>query len=657
MLGTGFFIEESGVVVTNYHLLMDAVNVMVASFDRQVYKLNKILVSSEKYDFVKFSINNPDNKKFQILHPARTIPLKGEDIFVVGNPEGLEFTVSKGIVSAIREISDYGNIYQITAPISMGSSGSPVMNLNGEVIGIVSFQAKEGQNLNFAIEVGIIDKISSNDLEFPEKPPNISEVGQSEQGKTKKQPINFPEDKEASIILLDSLIQDWDSSAFKLVNIFILRYPQSYEGYIKRAQNYLSPGFYNLPETWDSTSQIKYFKLAIKDYDKAVYLAPNVAEVYLARASGKLRFVNWGFIKIPGFVNWGSIKIPGWDIQGGLADIEKCKSIDDQFKKDKRLSLESKLLFLKDDYKKALLAYNDLIEFYDVEQLLREVSEKKVEAIQIYFRGQAYYDRALTKLQLADTLGSLQDVETAIKIGHKSSLCEYYNLHKEIQLKLKEYSSALSDLNYLLEKRCNYGQRMFIEACYEKAYILFKIDGDLVDALNCITEGIHWAEIYGPSVCTNEALVSYYHLKYIFDEKLKKFEMALMDINKVIDIVSIDPKNQELASYYDSRSGIKSKMGDQLGALKDINKAIEMDSKDSYYYGQKAYILSDLNDYDGALSAINRALELSPKKGEYYIQRAFIKYPVNKNEACSDWSKAGELGAFKAYDYLRQFCK
>jgi tetratricopeptide (TPR) repeat protein len=70
---------------------------------------------------------------------------------VYGSPLGLENTVSDGIVSAVRDVPDYGRIIQITAPISPGSSGSPVLNMQGEVIGIATFQMVEGQNLNFAI--------------------------------------------------------------------------------------------------------------------------------------------------------------------------------------------------------------------------------------------------------------------------------------------------------------------------------------------------------------------------------------------------------------------------------------------------------------------------------------------------------------------------
>jgi hypothetical protein len=74
----------------------------------------------------------------------------GDKVFAVGSPEGLVNTVSDGILSAVRE-ADSMHFLQITAPISPGSSGGPVFNASGQMIGIATFQFKEGQNLNFAI--------------------------------------------------------------------------------------------------------------------------------------------------------------------------------------------------------------------------------------------------------------------------------------------------------------------------------------------------------------------------------------------------------------------------------------------------------------------------------------------------------------------------
>lgn len=74
----------------------------------------------------------------------------GQKVFAVGAPQGLELTISEGIVSSLRETS-LGKIIQTTAPISPGSSGGGLFNISGQLIGITTFQLRTGQNLNFAV--------------------------------------------------------------------------------------------------------------------------------------------------------------------------------------------------------------------------------------------------------------------------------------------------------------------------------------------------------------------------------------------------------------------------------------------------------------------------------------------------------------------------
>ncbi len=114
------------------------------------YPVEGVIAKDADADIVKIVANIPDaNTPF--LNLSEIVPSEGEDIVVIGNPLGLESTVSAGIVSAVRDIPAFGKILQITAPVSPGSSGSPVVNMKCEVIGIATLVLKEGQNLNFAI--------------------------------------------------------------------------------------------------------------------------------------------------------------------------------------------------------------------------------------------------------------------------------------------------------------------------------------------------------------------------------------------------------------------------------------------------------------------------------------------------------------------------
>ena len=157
--GSGFFVNQEGDVITNYHVLKGASRAEVRMTDGSVYPVNRVIAEDEAGDLIRVSTNVPQN----LVRPLRiraSFPEVGERIIVMGTPLGLEKTVSDGIVSAVREIPEFGKIIQVTAPISPGSSGSPVVNMNGEVIGVVSFFLMPGQNLNFAIPGDRIAKLT-----------------------------------------------------------------------------------------------------------------------------------------------------------------------------------------------------------------------------------------------------------------------------------------------------------------------------------------------------------------------------------------------------------------------------------------------------------------------------------------------------------------
>jgi tetratricopeptide (TPR) repeat protein len=149
--GTGFFIKKDGQLITNRHVIEEASNAGVMTFEGKVYKVERIIALDDAFDLVNLKIDlNGDT--IQWLEIESNVPKTGEKIFVIGSPKGLEQTVSEGIVSSIRfDENKEVFAYQITAAISPGSRGSPVMNFQGEVIGVATFNIKEGQNLNFAM--------------------------------------------------------------------------------------------------------------------------------------------------------------------------------------------------------------------------------------------------------------------------------------------------------------------------------------------------------------------------------------------------------------------------------------------------------------------------------------------------------------------------
>jgi tetratricopeptide (TPR) repeat protein len=148
--GSGFFVNNKGHIVTNHHVIEGAYRATVKTLSGMEYPVEGIIAKNADADIVKLVVNIPD-ANIIFLNLSEIMPSEGQDIVVIGNPLGLESTVSTGIVSAVRDIPAFGKILQITAPISPGSSGSPVINSKGEVIGIATLVVTSGQNLNFAI--------------------------------------------------------------------------------------------------------------------------------------------------------------------------------------------------------------------------------------------------------------------------------------------------------------------------------------------------------------------------------------------------------------------------------------------------------------------------------------------------------------------------
>ena len=147
--GSGFFVEADR-IVTNRHVLEGAYRAEVHSSTGTVFPVRGVLAIDAEGDIALLKIDTP-TAEIKPLPLDKTSPQEGESVVVIGNPLGLEGSVTNGIVSAVRDIPTFGRIIQITAPISSGSSGSPVVNMQGQVIGIATLQITGGQSVNFAI--------------------------------------------------------------------------------------------------------------------------------------------------------------------------------------------------------------------------------------------------------------------------------------------------------------------------------------------------------------------------------------------------------------------------------------------------------------------------------------------------------------------------
>jgi serine protease Do len=164
-LGSGFFVNPDGYLITNFHVIEGETEISVEVYsqdsngqlDRQTYKQVRIIAINKFHDLALLHIEDKNTPKFKYVTLGSSDALNvGDSVFAIGSPMGLERTMTEGILSTkTRELE--GELYlQTTAQINPGNSGGPLFNLSGEVVGITNMKIQFGEGLGFAIPVELV---------------------------------------------------------------------------------------------------------------------------------------------------------------------------------------------------------------------------------------------------------------------------------------------------------------------------------------------------------------------------------------------------------------------------------------------------------------------------------------------------------------------
>ncbi|WP_372796061.1 S1C family serine protease [Pontiella sp.] len=157
-LGSGFFINKEGYLITNFHVIAGEKKISVTQFlqenqvlRRVVHKEVEIVASAPFHDLVVLKINNFDTEITPVIFAPEEKLSIGEAVFAIGNPLGLERTVTEGVLSQTHR--NFGGILylQVDAAVNPGNSGGPLFNARGQVIGVINMGVPTMEGLNFAI--------------------------------------------------------------------------------------------------------------------------------------------------------------------------------------------------------------------------------------------------------------------------------------------------------------------------------------------------------------------------------------------------------------------------------------------------------------------------------------------------------------------------
>lgn len=171
-LGSGFIIDARGYLVTNFHVIEGETRLSVAvfrregeSFKREIIENVKIVATNPFLDLALLKFEPPAGMEVKIVYLDREDQVReGEQVFAIGNPLGLERTVTQGTVSKNNRAFEGLAFIQTDTPINFGNSGGPLFNARGEVVGVTNMGASKmmSEGLNFAIPVRYVKDFLRN---------------------------------------------------------------------------------------------------------------------------------------------------------------------------------------------------------------------------------------------------------------------------------------------------------------------------------------------------------------------------------------------------------------------------------------------------------------------------------------------------------------
>ena len=401
--GSGFFVK-SNLIATNYHVIEGAARGTAKLIDKHTtYNIEGTTATDKMNDLAILKVAAYGIKPLS-LGDSDAVRV-GETVYVAGNPKGLEGTLSNGIISSLRDKDTKGRL-QMTAPISPGSSGGPVLNYKGEVIGISFMTIEGGQNLNFAIPSKYLKAL----------------LPRSRTAKPLAQ-RNYSVPAETYFLRGNMMY------TLQLYQEAVVEFNQA----LRLKPDYVD-AYNNLGNAKAGLGQ--HFA-AIADYDTAIRLKPDYALAYYNRGNMKTN-LGQHFTAItdydtairlkPDYVdaynNRGLLKSKLGQHFAAIADFDMA-------------------IRLKPDY--ALAYYNRGLERYKLGQHFAAITDFDTAIRLKPDYVDAYNDRGNAKANLGQHFAAITDFDTAIRL--KPDYVEAYNNRGNAKANLGQHFAAIADLD------------------------------------------------------------------------------------------------------------------------------------------------------------------------------------------------------------------
>ena len=422
-----------GTALSDYSLFENAQRAVVINADGKQLDVMRIMGANSMYDIVKFQ--TPSEKKQVALTLASQPAKVGETVYLLPYSTQKATTLQSGKITAVDSIGSQSFYYTLEMKTGEKMVSCPIMNANGEVLGMIQKNASDDSMESYAIGATYgasleISALSMND------------------GALKKIGIKkaLPDTEEQALVFLYMSSEQMDKEEyFTVLNDFILQYPNSMEGYIRRANYYMADGNpANYPTADDDLK--KAIEVASNKED-AIYQVSKCIYSFLISLNGKEGYSAWTFDR-------------------ALELIQSAIQINAQ---PLHIQLEGDILFAQGKYAEAFLSYDkvnqsplasaatfysackskQLTEGSDINEVLA-IMDKAIEMLKKPYYGEAapyFYERAELRANAGKHREAVMDYNTFFEAVHGDVTALFYFQREQAEMQCRMYQQALNDIN------------------------------------------------------------------------------------------------------------------------------------------------------------------------------------------------------------------
>lgn len=436
--GNGFYIDAQGIALSDYSLFEGAERAVIINADGKQLDVNRIMGANSMYDVVKF--NTPIDKKQMTLNIAAQPAKVGETVYLLPYSTQKATTVQTGKVTAVDSIGNNSFYYTLEMKTGEKTISCPIMNANGEVLGLIQKNASEESTESYAIGAGYGSALTISALSMNDGA--LNKIGI-------KKALPDTEDQALVFLYMSSEQLDKDSY-FTLLNDFLAQYPNSTEGYIRLANYYLASG---------DASQ---YALADENMKKAIDVATQKDEAHYQVAKAIYSYML--------SLQEGQEAYKEWSYDKALELIRKAVQLSAQ---PVHIQLEGDILFAQGKYAEAFEAYNkvnqtsfasaasfysaskakQLTEGSDMNEVLALMDGAIEKLNKPYFSDAApyFYERAELRAQVGKFREAVMDYNTFFDAVAGDVTALFYYQREQAEMQCRMYQQALNDINKAVE--------------------------------------------------------------------------------------------------------------------------------------------------------------------------------------------------------------